>query len=312
MPENQSIAERQLTRIEQRVQKKKDSGQTIRFTPEAVSRLNKLEAQLRSNATGNKDLQIKFGETQNYFSELNKLTPEDRDSKLKAIRLAAEDEFKDYFQNKRNNLQEDFNVQIDRLNRDFKFADRDTMTSFKNKIAGLDRDTVSAISDAFRSITERGLGSSGAMKALADNIIAQREIAAGQVAQIRDTSLRDLGIKVADRNKDLQTAFNRGNDDINSDQIFNVKKEEQRLQDRQSRLSLQVDDITGQNALSPRIVSPTQTQTTNVNDPISARIASLYQKNDTSNLSVVDLQQRMEERRNNRLNRANLSSNASY
>ena len=310
MPSSQSLAENELKRIEQRVSNRTKSEGAIKFTPATIARLNKLEAQLRVKAQGNPQLQQAFGETQNFFTELNKLSPTDRASKLQSIRQAAEDEFADYYTKQRDNLSEDFNTQIDRLNRDFKFADDDTISAFKTRIAGLDRDTVAALSDAFGSVVSRGLGASGAMKKMADEIIQQRKIAVDQVKDIRDRSLRGTQTNAADRKADLSTAFTRGNETIDQNEIFNVKLEEQRLQDRQSNILLQSNELTGQNQLAPRVVQ-NQSQNLNPVDPISARIAALTDNsNEASTPDGQALQARATQRRNERINRLNLSQNA--
>lgn len=302
MPDSRSAAEKQLERIERRV---KGQGGSIKFTPQVIAKLNKLEAQLRTKASGNKQLEIAFGDTKNFFSELNNLSKSDRTAKLQSIRQAAEDEFTDFFENKRSNLSEDFSTEIDRLNRDFKFADADTLDNFKKTIAGLDRDTVEAIGASFRSVVSRGLGSSGAMKAMADKIIAQRTIAADQVQGIRDVAVRNTRTSEGDRREDLQSAFKRGNETINQNELFNVKLEEQRLQDRESNILLQSNDLTGQNQLAPRVVAPEPAVTDN--DPLSVRLAAL---NNQPNENAVNLQNKTAERRQNRINRLNLANNA--
>lgn len=303
MADTRSAAEKELSRIERRVQNR---GGNIKFTPEAIQRLNTLEAKLQARSTTNKNLKIAFGETINFFSELNKLTPEERSAKLRSIRQAAEDEFAGYFAGKREDLSEDFNTQLDRLNRDFKFANEDTLEALKTRMAGLDRDTVAAIGSAFRSVINRGLGNSGALKSLADKIVQQRKIAADQVQDLTERSIRDTRTRFSDRQQDLNVAKERGDEEINQTELFNVKLEEQRLQDRESQILLQSNDLTGQNTLAPREVDEPATPEVDANDPLSVRLANIG-GTDTSEPSVTDIERRVSERRNNRLARLNLA-----
>lgn len=279
----------------------------VKLTPAVIASLNKLEAQLQIKAQSDPKLKIAFGKTTTFFSELKKLSPEDRTAKLKSIRLAAEDEFADFFQQKRGNLTEDFEVEIDRLNRDFKFANEDTLQAFKSKIAGLDRDTVAAIGASFRSLIDRGLGASGAMKSMADRIIAQRTITADTAKQIRDKSIRDIGIKKSDKEEDINVGFERGKERIDSSELFNVKAEEERLTQRESDLILQTNELTGVNALAPREVVGTK-DSPDPTDPLSVRLKNLETEEedveDTINTRTID-------RRNNRIARNNLTRNAS-
>lgn len=308
MADTRSTAEKQLDRIEQRVAKR---GSGFKFTPEAIEKLNRLEAQLRVKATSNKNLQIGFGQVTSFLQELANMTPEQQAAKRAEIRQQAEDTYAGYFERKRSRVSEDFDTYIDRLNRDFNFATEDEISALKTKIAGLDRDTAEAIGASFRNVIQRGLGNSGALRQIANQIVSQRRIAADQVNQITDLALRNLRTAKADRSQDATRALERGEQDIQNEEAITVRNEESNILDRIIQQDLLLQAGAGANTLAPRVVEP-EAPTIDASDPISLRISNLTSAPAPAaaetNPDAERLTRNTEDRRNARLARLNLTN----
>ena len=280
-------------------------------SPQARERLNQLEAKLRAKMADDKGLKIAFGQVQTYWERVKSMTPAQQEAERKSIRLQAEDTFAGYFNQVRTDNKEDLDTYVSRLNRDFKFATADEEMALKEKMAGLDRDTTSAIGAAFRDVINRGLGNSGALQSITSQITSQRQIAADQVQKISDIATRNLDARKEDRGADLTRSMERSTRDLSLQEELTTQNEESNIFQNRVMGDLYRQEAAGVNELAPR--SMLEAALPDPLDPLQVRINN--QTNPAGQVMRPVSQEaikmnNVQDRRNNRIARNNLAANA--
>jgi hypothetical protein len=228
---------------------------TAKALEREIERLNAREAASLARLDQNPNLKIQFAAVQDFLQQWAAMNPEDQEKLRKHFEDDAARIVDPYYNEKMTELKEDFDRAMKKMNKDYQFMTEQDEQKLRHSLDNLDKQSITALTQAFRSVQERGMGNSGVLRQLADRVMDDKLSQEQKMQEITDLNKRQAGEAVAAGKEGLLSDLSRGERQIGRD-----RTEAQRLQqDALVNSELQTDLITqkmaGATDLAPRDLS---------------------------------------------------------